>query len=411
MTVQRPALKVPAALAGASALATPLPRVLRPQRAVPADAVRPTRADVNLAHLRHNLRVMQRVAGGAQVWAVLKADGYGHGSKAVARTLERAGASGVCVALLEEAIELREAGIRLPILVMGGYYGRAWGELLRHDLTPVVHELSQLESLAEEVRYSAAEPHKIHVKVDTGMARLGFAPSEVTALAEALRHRPEIVLDGLMTHFASADSGEHESVEHQLDLLDASARTLRAAGHSPRLLHAANSAAVIGSARARLDVVRPGIALFGVEPRPGSCADLRPVMRVRTEVIALRELPAGSPVGYGATFHAQRPSRIATIPMGYADGLSRGLSNQGHVLVRGARVPIVGSVSMDMTMVDVTDVPGVRVGDECVVLGSQKGPAGEAVVTAEELARTLGTIPWEILTSISRRVPRFYREP
>jgi alanine racemase len=168
---------------------------------------------------------------------------------------------------------------------------------------------------------------------------------------------------------------------------------------------------VIGSPRARLDVVRPGIALFGVEPRPGSCADLRPVMRVLTEVIAVRELPAGSPVGYGATFHARRPSRIATVPIGYADGLSRGLSNQGHILVRGARVPIVGSVSMDMTMIDVTDVPGVRVGDECVVLGSQKGTAGEAVITAEELSRTLGTIPWEILTSISRRVPRFYREP
>ncbi|HWA78421.1 MAG TPA: alanine racemase [Polyangiaceae bacterium] len=411
MTVQRPALKVPAALAGTSALATPLPRVLRPQRAVPADAVRPTRAEVNLAHLRHNLRVMQRVAGGAQVWAVLKADGYGHGSKAVARTLERAGASGVCVALLEEAIELREAGIRLPILVMGGYYGRAWGELLRHELTPVVHELSQIEALAEEVRFSASEPIKVHVKVDTGMARLGFAPREVASLAEALRQRPEVVLDGLMTHFASADSADQDSLDHQLDLLDEATRTLRAAGLSPRLIHAANSAAIISSPRSRLDVVRPGIALFGVEPRAGSCPDLRPVMRVRTEVIALRELAAGAPVGYGATFHTSRPSRIATIPMGYADGLSRGLSNQGHVLVRGARAPIVGSVSMDMTMVDVTDVPQVRVGDECVVLGSQKGTAGEASITAEELARTLGTIPWEVLTSVSRRVPRFYREP
>lgn len=411
MTVQRPAFDAPAALAGAPALATPLPRVLRPQRAMPSDAVRPTRAEVNLANLRHNLRVMQRAAAGAPVWAVLKADGYGHGAKAVARTLERAGASGVCVALLEEAIELREAGIRLPILVMGGYYGRAWGELLRHDLTPVVHEASQVEALAEEVRFSGSEPLRIHVKVDTGMARLGIASSEVANMAELLKARPELVLEGLMTHFASADLGDHASIDEQLDKFQAAEMVLKQAGVVPKLRHAANSAATLASPRARLDLVRPGIALFGVEPRQGSCADLRPVMCVRTEVVALRDLEPGMPVGYGATFHTARKSRIATIPMGYADGLSRGLSNRGHVLVRGQRAPIVGTVSMDMTMVDVTDVVEVRVGDECVVLGSQKGPNGEARITAEELSRELGTIPWEVLTSISRRVPRFYREP
>lgn len=411
MTVQRPAFDAPAALAGAPALATPLPRVLRPQRALPSDAVRPTRAEVNLANLRHNLRVMQRAAGGAPVWAVLKADGYGHGSKAVARTLERAGASGVCVALLEEAIELREAGIRLPILVMGGYYGRAWGELLRHDLTPVVHEAYQLEALAEEVRYAGSEPLRIHLKVDTGMARLGVAPSDVLAMAELIKVRPELSLEGLMTHFASADVGDQASIDEQLDKFDIAEQVLRRAGLTPKLRHAANSAAILASTRARLDMVRPGIALFGVEPRVGSCGDLRPVMCVRTEVVALRELEAGMPVGYGAIFHTQKKSRIATIPMGYADGLSRGLSNRGHVLVRGRRAPIVGTVSMDMTMIDVSEVPDVRIGEECVVLGSQKGPQGEARITAEELSRELGTIPWEVLTSISRRVPRFYREP
>lgn len=411
MTVQRPVFKAPAALASASALATPLPRVLRPQRAVPSDAVRPTRAEVNLANLRHNLRVMQRVAGGAEVWAVLKADGYGHGAKAVARTLERAGASGVCVALLEEAVELRQAGIKLPILVMGGHYGRAWGELLRHDLTPIVHEVSQIAELADEVRYTGSEPIRVHLKVDTGMARLGVTPSEVPAIAAAFKNHPEVVMDGLMTHFACADDGDGESVEHQLDLFDTVRHTLRAAGLEPRICHAANSAAILSSPRSRLSVVRPGLALFGVEPRPGACADLRPVMRVRSEIIAIRELSAGMPVGYGGTFRTTRPSRIATIPMGYADGLVRALSNRGHVLVQGARVPIVGTVSMDMTMVDVTDVPAAKLGDECVILGSQKGPAGEVRITAEELARELGTIPWEILTNVSRRVPRFYREP
>jgi alanine racemase len=157
--------------------------------------------------------------------------------------------------------------------------------------------------------------------------------------------------------------------------------------------------------------VRPGVALFGVEPHEGSCPELKPVMRVSTEILALRELEVGMATGYGATWRAARPSRIATVPMGYADGLSRGLSNRGHVLVRGFRAPIVGNVSMDMAMLDVTDVPDVRIGDECVVLGSQRGPAGEGSIFADEIARELGTIPWEVLTSISRRVPRFYREP
>ncbi|HMJ14034.1 MAG TPA: alanine racemase [Polyangiaceae bacterium] len=393
------------------ALATPLPRVLRPQRALPSEAVRPTRAEVNLAHLRHNLRVLQRAAAGAPVWGVLKADGYGHGAKAVARTLERAGAAGVCVALLEEAIELRQAGIRAPILVMGGYYGRAWGELLRHDLTPVVHDPGQVEALAQEVRYSGSEPVRVHLKVDTGMSRLGALPRDLPGVADALSRYPEVRLEGLMTHFACADEGEPELLDAQLDSFDEATRHLKSLGFSASVRHAANSAALLRSPRARLDLVRPGIALFGVSPAPGLSNELRPAMRVRTEIVALRDVPSGQAVGYGATFRARRPTRVATIAMGYADGLSRALSNRGEVLVAGRRAPIIGVVSMDMTMIDVTDVPVARVGDECVVLGAQKGPCGEDHVSAEEMARRLGTIPWEVLTSISRRVPRFYREP
>ena len=160
-----------------------------------------------------------------------------------------------------------------------------------------------------------------------------------------------------------------------------------------------------------LERVRPGIALYGVEPYPGLCAQLRPVMRIRTEVVALREIPPGQPVGYGGTWRAARASRIATVPMGYADGLGRGLSNRGQMLVRGRRVPIVGLVSMDLTMIDVTEVPGVALRDECVVLGHQKGPLGEDTISAVEIAAHLGSIPWEVLTAVSRRVPRFYREP
>src|SRR5450432_3813558 len=393
----------PALSALSPALATPLPRVLRPQRAMPSDAVRPTRAEVNLANLRHNLRFVQRAAGGAAVWAVLKADGYGHGAKAVARTLERAGANGVCVALLEEGIELRQAGIQVPILIMGGYYGRAWGELLRHDLTPVVHDAGQLEAIAE--------PLNVHVKIDTGMARLGIAPKDIAALAKALQRFPEVKLQGLMTHFACADSSDAESIERQLDLFEEATIALQREGIAPALRHAANSAALLRSPRSCLDVVRPGIALFGVQPSLGVCPELRPVMRVRSEIVALRELPEGAPVGYGATFRTARTSRIATVPVGYADGFSRALSNRGSLLVRGKRAPVVGAVSMDMTMLDVTEIAEVRVGDECVVLGAQKGPLGQDAISAEEIATTLGTIPWEVLTDISRRVPRFYREP
>jgi alanine racemase len=214
-----------------------------------------------------------------------------------------------------------------------------------------------------------------------------------------------------MTHFASADSDDLASIEMQLDRFDGATETLKRHGHVPAVRHAANSAALLRCPRAQLDLVRPGIALFGVEPREGMCKGLRSVMRVRSEIIALRDVPVGGSVGYGATWKAARPSRIATVPIGYADGLVRALSNKGNLLVRGKRAPIVGAVSMDMTMIDVTDVPGAVLGDECCALGPQKGPLGEDAITADELARDLGTIPWEILTNVSRRVPRFYREP
>jgi len=367
---------------------------------------------VNLSNLRHNLRLLQSAAKGAKVWAVLKADAYGHGSKAVARTLERAGLDGVCVALLEEAIELREAGIRLPILVMGGYFGNAWGEVLHYQLTPVLHDPGQVEALAKEVRFrGGSTPADVHLKIDTGMSRLGIRPDDVHAVAVDLAHHRELRLQGLMTHFANADAADGDSVAHQLDLFEAADRTLKAHGVSAELRHTANSAALLTVPRSRMELVRPGIAIFGVSPMEGTGADLRPVMRVRTEIAAIREIPAGQSVGYGGTWTSPRPSVIATIPIGYADGLSRSLSNRGSVLVRGRRAPIVGIISMDMTMVDVTEIPGAQPGDDCVVLGQQKGPLGQAEITAEEISAQMGSIPWEVLTSVSRRVPRFYREP
>jgi len=412
-------------------------RVLKPRRAAPGDAVRPTRAEVNLAALRHNLRVVMRHAkeasgsrAPAHVWPVLKADGYGHGAPAVARTLERAGAEGFCVALLEEAIELRDAGIRAPILVMGGFNASSRGaceEIAARDVVPVVYDVSQIEGLARAAR-AMGRPVVAHLKVDTGMARLGVRMADLETFAAKLVDVPEVRITGLMTHLACADAEESAppllhpregrgpldrgfTAEQVAKFEEATLRLKRAGVVSDDTLrHAANSAALLRG-DAVFDAVRPGIAIFGVSPVLAAKNELRAAMRVRSEVVDVRTLEAGESVGYGALYRAKRTSRIATIPMGYADGLSRHLSNRGHVLVRGRRAPIVGAVSMDMSMIDVTDIPGSCVGDEVVVLGAQEGVLGKDAITADEVAAHGGTIAWEVLTSISRRVPRFYREP
>lgn len=389
-------------------------RVLKPRRAAPADALRPTRAEVNLAALRHNLRVMMRHAGNAKVWPVLKADGYGHGAPAVARTLERAGAEAFCVALLEEAVELRDAGVNAPILVMGGYYGGAYEEIVARGVVPVVYDASHLEGLSRAAK-QVGRPVDAHLKIDTGMARLGVRMDGLPAFTRELARYPEVRIAGLMTHLACAESdagsdGRSYTTE-QVERFEQASRLLAKAGTTPSVRHAANSAAVLRG-DALFDAVRPGVAIFGVSPlAAGQNSELRPVMRVRSEIVDIRTISAGECAGYGALFRATRTTRIATLPMGYADGLSRQLSNRGHVLVRGVRAPIVGAVSMDMSMIDVTDVLGVGLRDEVTVLGAQDGALGRSIVSAEEIAAQAGSIAWEVLTSISRRVPRFYREP
>jgi alanine racemase len=428
-------------------------RVLRPRRAAPAEAARATRAEINLAHVRHNLRAIQArlKADGAglgrapaQLWAVLKADGYGHGAAAVAITLENAGVDGICVALLEEGIELRNAGVRCPVLVMGGYYGRyrdGVEALIEHDLTPVVYDCEQIDSIASVGRFVGGRPPShplgVHLKVDTGMGRLGVRPEGLDAVLATLKNnrdrcdpRSDLRLEGLMTHLACADAASIDETNAQLKRFEVATARVRSAGFAPTLRHAANSAAMLRLPQSQLDAVRAGLAVFGVHPssndeQRSDCErgiKLRPVMRVLSEIVALRELPSGAALGYGHTWRAARPSRIATIPIGYADGLSRALSGtgqagtgeratRGEVLICGKRAPIVGAVSMDLTMVDVTDIPAVSVRDEVVVLGEQRGRLGEDVITADELAAKTGTISWECLTSISRRVPRFYRHP
>jgi alanine racemase len=371
-------------------------------RLVPADdSLRPTRAEVDLGAVAHNLRTVRRVAAGARVLAVVKADAYGHGVLPVATRLEAEGVDGFGVALAEEGLELREAGITAEILVLNGVYGGAHGAVLAAGLTPVVYDL---RDVAAFLKAAGGRPFAVHVKVDTGMARLGVPVEGLGDFLERLSRMGPVRVEGAMTHLASAEADDAFTAE-QLRRFEGALRTFASRGHHPRVVHAANSAATFRHPGARHDLVRPGLALFGHLPVDGVEADLRPALRLRTEVIALRDLPVGAPVGYGGTFRAPRPTRIATLPVGYGDGLMRSVSNRGCVLVGGRRCPVVGTVSMDLTTVDVTDVPGVAVGDEVVLLGRQ----GDARIGADEVARHAGTVPYEVLTNISRRVPRFHR--
>jgi alanine racemase len=370
----------------------------RSQRALPPS--RPTRAEVDLGAMAHNLRRMRGVAQGARLYAVVKADAYGHGLVPIARWLEQQGVDGLCVALAEEGLALRACGVTVPILVLSGAYGDAHDRVIGAHLTPVVYSLAQIRAFS---RAASGKPVGVHLKVDTGMGRLGVLPEELPELLEAMRGLPDIRLDGVMTHFSSADSDDAVT-RAQLARFQVALHTIRAAGFAPRLVHAANSAGTCRLPEARFDLVRVGLALYGVPPAPGHGEDLRAVMSLRSEVLALRELPAGSAVGYDQTYRTTRTSHIATVPIGYGDGLLRAASNRGAMLVRGRRCPIIGRISMDLTTLDVTEVPDCAVGDEVIVIGRQ----GNEQITAQELARACETSAYEVLTNVSPRVPRIY---
>jgi alanine racemase len=369
-----------------------------PMRNLPQ--TRPTRAEVDLGAIANNVRVLRAHLHGTRLYAVVKADAYGHGLVPVARCFEQQGVDGLCVALAEEGLQLRACGITTPILVLSGAYGDAHARVLAAHLTPVVHSLAQAEAFA---RAGLGRPVSVHLKVDTGMGRLGVPMHELGALLDGLRAVPDLRIDGVMTHLSSADS-DAAFTRAQLDQFEHALRAIRAAGHAPKLVHAANSAGALGYVEARHSLARVGIALYGVAPVDGQAPGLQPAMRLRTEVLALRDLPVGSAVGYDQTFRAPRPCRIATVPIGYGDGLMRAASNRGAMLVRERRCAIVGRISMDLTTIDVTDVPDCAIGDEVIVIGRQ----GAAEITAPDLARACDTIAYEVLTNISPRVPRVY---
>jgi len=377
---------------------------------------RPTEATVDLAAIAHNYRLAVELGGRSGV-GVVKADAYGHGAVPVARALAAAGAPWLGVALLEEGLELRAANVQLPIMVLAGAFGDAWDELLRNRLTPVLTSPAQVAMLGAAARALRVQA-EAHLELDTGMGRLGAAPGELPAILSALRAAPEVALTGLCTHFAGADTADAEGNARQIRLFHEAAAALSSAGLSP-LLHATNSAGTLRLPGVRQDLSRPGIMLYGYLSygpeldAPAAARDaarrLRPALSWRTAIVHLKEVPAGTRISYGGHWAAPRPSRIAALPVGYADGYDRRLSGRpgygrAEVLVRGRRAPVVGTVCMDMIMVDVTDVPGAGLGDEVVLLGAQGGER----IDADELARRAGTISYEILCGISRRVPRRY---
>ncbi|HEU4889636.1 MAG TPA: alanine racemase [Thermoanaerobaculia bacterium] len=368
------------------------------------ESIRPTWAEIDLCAFDRNVETLaSRLPAGTKLIAMLKANGYGHGAVELARRCRPEQVAMIGVALLEEALELRTAGITLPILVLGPLNERQVRLALEHDVTLGVPGPEELEQVA---RVARERDIAIHLKLDSGMGRMGVVESELPLVADLLRSAPRLRIEALYTHFANAGDVSDPFTNDQLARFETLVETLREAGISAPRHHVANSAATIRGMTPG-DFARVGIALYGAEALDASSPRLEPVMRWRTAIGRLKELPPGHAIGYGTTFHTTRPSRIATLPVGYADGYRRGLSNWGEVLVRGKRAPIVGRVSMDLTTIDVTDVPDAALGDEVVLLGRQ----GTDEIAAEELAAKLDTISYEVFCSVSARVPRVYRTP
>jgi alanine racemase len=377
-------------------------------------ATRPTWAEVSLATLRQNFRtVAKHVGAGVTVCAVVKADAYGHGAVECSRALQSEGAKWLGVTSLDEAIPLRETAIETRILLMTGFWRGEENEIVRLRLTPTVWEPWHIESL-ERAASSNATRHAIHLKVDTGMGRLGVSLEELPSVLKALSAAPHLILEGFSTHLASSEIMDAPSVAEQERRFEEAQRIVRQAGFDPSLIHMANTGALISRRETWNNMIRPGVALYGYylpfqrAGREVSGGTLRlpvkPVLTWKTRILSMRNFAANQPLGYNGTYVTKAPAHVAVLPVGYADGYNRQLSNRGRVIVRDHYAPIVGSISMDLTLADVTGIPGVTVGDEVILLGTSDGLSVDAV----EHARLANSSPYEILCNISKRVPRRY---
>lgn len=364
-------------------------------------------ADVDLDAVMANVALLRSRVAPASVWAVVKAGGYGHGAVPVARAALAAGADGLCVALVQEGAELRTAGVSAPVLVLSEQPPEQVADLVALGLTPTVCTTSGVAVVAEAVHAAWLPPYPVHLKIDTGMHRVGVDPSAAASLARLVDATPSLVLDGVYTHLAVADEPADPYTASQLARFDDVLAELAAEGIRPRVVHAANSAGGLAHVDARRSLVRAGIAVYGVEPGPGvagEAAGLVPALSLRARVSQVRRLPAGSRISYGLRYRLETDATVATVPIGYADGVPRRLSSTGgEVLVGGRRRPIAGVVTMDQLMVDCGD-DDVAVGDEVVLVGRQ----GDETITVAEWADRLGTIGYEIVCGVSARVPRRY---
>lgn len=377
----------------------------RPPSAEPPAGYRATWAAVDLDRIASNYSALRALAGrDAAVLPVVKANAYGHGATPIARRLEAEGVDGLCVALPEEGLELRRAGVNVPILCLGAVEPHQISPAARSRLTLSLYSPEQLP-IFESAGRATGIPVQFHLKVETGMNRLGLLAEEIGPFLEELRSCRSALLCGVFSNLACGDRPGESLNAQQGERLTAAAAVVRAAGYDPRPVHLANSAGLLYHPALRFDAVRPGLLLYGIRPGTGdSGPGFLPALSLTTTVLRVKAVPAGTLVGYGATYRTARESRLATLGIGYDDGLPRAVSGKGAVLVRGRRAPLVGMISMDLAVADVTDCGPVQPGDEAVVIGTQ----GEESIGVAEVAEKAGTIPWEILCGIGRRIPRMH---
>ncbi|MAW59986.1 MAG: alanine racemase [Planctomycetes bacterium] len=365
-------------------------------------------ARIDLAAFRANLATAQKAAGRARVWPVLKANAYGHGARRLALACADEGVARIGVGDSGEALELREAGVRVPLLVLGTVIDAELPALLRHDIEVGVHSEGRARALGAFARTQSSRLG-VHLKIDTGMTRLGVLPEAALRVAQAIADEPGLELRGVMTHFAARDGIHDPRTHEQQRCFQGCIRQLRDAGISIPAVHGANSAALFSGLQPLGDAVRPGIALLGILPAQlAPEIPLQPVLSLHAQIVFLKDIPADQPVGYGGDWISHRPTRLATLPIGYADGVPYrlGSSGRGTVLVRGQRCPVVGAISMDYCTIDVGHVRGVEVGDTVTLIGRD----GAAMLNAQEVADAAGTIPYEITCSIGARVQRVYHD-
>ncbi|MCX6345852.1 MAG: alanine racemase [Armatimonadetes bacterium] len=366
---------------------------------------RPTYAEVDLSAIRDNITaIRRRVGAGVKIMPAVKANGYGHGAIQTSRACIDGGADVLCVACLEEAIELREAGFDEPIMIVGCALPSAAGDLVHYKIIATVCDMG----LAKAISIAAVKQGtsaNVHIKIDTGMGRIGFRPDKCVEIAREVYALPGLSIEGVFTHFPCSDEADRSFTHAQIELFKSIVEGVRSAGINVPIAHASNSGGILAFPEADFDAVRPGIMIYGAYPSQEviKSIPIREALTLKSQIVFLKEVERGATLSYGRTFAAKRLSNIATLPIGYADGYSRMLSNKGEAAVRGKRVPVVGRVCMDQILIDVTDVPGAALGDDVTLYGG-----GYDYLSVTNIANMIGTISYEVFCNISQRVPRIY---